>query len=348
MGEFKLSPGIPVHESYLFNTVFPHRYELTKVLGQGETEIFLKYALDEIRLGKCQEETEAYLRSLSRECPAMDEEKAPLHIYFKRLPVDVHNAEILASLDGLQMTYKSIDTGNAKLLDKTINPILSLKPGCRVILLYNINGRLKNGYRGQLVGVQPSNDGNHRLLVDFPDAGVVSLERKTWYKYDKNGNVIGSRTQYPLSLCYAITVHKAQGLTIDKCVVVHCSQEFISGQTYVALSRVKHEANLQIIGFQKRFLLPPQPSLSDIMNSAPTNMMPGFECCKKREIDQRLVEIDDPCEQLPDLQTATGESVDDPKADFESNTADGIEITLENVLLCMMDHNDALSQMPTN
>ena len=55
-----------------------------------------------------------------------------------------------------------------------------------------------------------------------------------------------------------------------------------------------------------------------------------------------------PCEQLPDLQKATGESVEDPKADFESNTADGVEITLENVPLCMMDHNDALSQMPTN
>ena len=287
-----IDPGIPVHESYLFNTVFPHRYELTEVLRQGETEILLKHALDKIRMGKCQDETEAYLTSLSRECPAMDEDEAPLHIYFKRLPVDVHNAEILASLNGLQITYKSIDTGNAKLLDNTIYPILSLKPGCRVILLYNINAKLKNGYRGQFVGLQPSNDGNDRLLVDFPGAGVVSLERKTWYKYDKNGNVIGSRTQYPISLCYAITVHKAQGLTIDKCVVVHCSQEFISGQTYVALSRVKHEANLQIIGFQKRFLLPPQPSLSNIMNSPSTNMMPEFECCKKHEIDESLVEMD--------------------------------------------------------
>ena len=42
------------------------------------------------------------------------------------------------------------------------------------------------------------------------------------------------------------------------------------------------------------------------------------------------------------------ESVEDPKDDFESNKADGVEISLENVLLCMMDHNEALTQLPTD
>ena len=115
-----IDPGIPVHESYLFNTVFPHRYEPTEVLRQGETQILLKDALDEIRMGKRQDETEAYLTLLSCECPAMDKDK-------------------------------SIYTGNTKLLDNTIYQIISLKPGCRVILVYNINAKLNNGYHGQLV-----------------------------------------------------------------------------------------------------------------------------------------------------------------------------------------------------
>lgn len=47
-------------------------------------------------------------------------------------------------------------------------------------------------------------------------------------------------------------------------VVVHCSQEFVSGQTYVALSRVRTEACLQVIGFQNKFILPVPAALSSL------------------------------------------------------------------------------------
>ena len=77
-------------------------------------------------------------------------------------------------------------------------------------------------------------------------------------------------------------------------------------------------------------------------------MMPEFECCKKHKIDQSLVEMDGPCELIPDLEKAMAESVEGPKEDFESKNANGVEISLENVLLCMIDHNEALSQMPTD
>ena len=208
-------------------------------------------------MGKCNDETEAYLMSLSCKCATTDNNEPPSHIYFKCLPVEVHNAEVLASLDGLQMMFESLNMGNAKLLDKTIDAVISLKPGCRVMLLFNINAQLKNGYCGKFVGVQTANNGNDLLLVDFPRVGIVPVDRKTWYKYDENGKILGSRTQYPLSLCYVKTIRKAQSLTIYKTVIVHCSQEFIPGQTYIALSRVRREATLQVIGFRKRFLLPP-------------------------------------------------------------------------------------------
>ncbi|CAB4005421.1 ATP-dependent DNA helicase PIF1 [Paramuricea clavata] len=342
-----LDAGIPIYESNLFNKVFPHRYELTEVLRQGETEIRLKHALDEIRMGKCEDETEDYLMSLSRECAETDKNEPPLHIYFKRLPVHVHNAEILASLDGSQMIFESLDMGNAKLLDKTIDAELALKPGCRVMLLFNINAQLKNGYCGQFVGVQTEDDGNDRLLIDFPRVGVVPLDRKTWYRYDSNGKVLGSRTQYPLSLCYAITVHKSQSLTIDRTVVVHCSQEFIPGQTYVALPRVKREATLQVIGFRKRFLLPSPPSLSDIITCPSENVKPAFECCKNLAIDQTCCEMDDTSEFFREDETIVETVCQDPTEHFESNITDGNEVSLEDVLLCVMDHNQKLSSPPT-
>jgi hypothetical protein len=53
-----------------------------------------------------------------------------------------HNAEILSSLNGSQVNFKCINTGNAKLLNKTIDAVVSLKPGCRVMLLFIVNAKL--------------------------------------------------------------------------------------------------------------------------------------------------------------------------------------------------------------
>ena len=51
---------------------------------------------------------------------------------------------------------------------------------------------------------------------------------------------IGSFTQYPLRLAWAVTIHKAQGKTFTKVIVDLGSGAFAHGQTYVALSRCTH------------------------------------------------------------------------------------------------------------
>ena len=138
-------------------------------------------------------------------------------------------------LPGQVIKFNSIDSGCKELLKDTVDEVLLLKPGCRVMLLYNVNNHLKNGTFGTFI-----NTCNYEnIKVEFSN-GVISLERKTWYKYDNAGHVQASCTQYPLSLAYATTVHKAQSTTLNS-VVVHCSQEFDSGQTYVAMSRVRSE-----------------------------------------------------------------------------------------------------------
>jgi ATP-dependent DNA helicase PIF1 len=61
--------GKLIYSSELFNRAFPHRFELTTIMRQGQDEETLKNALDEIRMGDCTiDETEKYLQSLSREC----------------------------------------------------------------------------------------------------------------------------------------------------------------------------------------------------------------------------------------------------------------------------------------
>ena len=340
-----LDAGIPIYESQLFNDVFPHRFELTRILRQQETEHRLIAALDQLRLGKCDDETEKYLRLLSRKTDSCHD-ISPVHIFFKRLPVDVHNLSVLAAIPGPKLSFESIDCGDARSLNNTVPAVLCLKPGCKVMLSYNINDQLKNGVCGQFVGQNDVEDG---LLVRFPKVGMVTLRRRTWFKYDSTGKTQCSRSQFPLVLCYAITAHKSQSLTMDN-IVVHCSQEFTPGQTYVAISRVKSEESIQILGFHRRYLLPPPPALTSVVTCQSGDPISTFDCCKGKKLDVSLKKIheerqcpsdneDDSyhCDELVDYEAKA-------KQHFESN--DGVSVNLEDVLFCMSDFSHALSRPP--
>ena len=120
---------------------------------------------------------------------------------------------------------------------------------------------------------------------------MISIPRKTWYRYNRNGQVQASRTQYPLSLSYAITVHKAKSTTLES-AVVHCSQEFDAGQTYVALSRVRSEKNLQVTCFQRRFLLKQPTYIEKFQNAQHGYPVSSFTCCRNEAVDSASCELD--------------------------------------------------------
>ena len=91
-----LDKGNPVFHSKLFNKAFPHRIELSEVKRQHHSEIRLKNALDRLRSGDCDESTEAHFKTLDRElkCDGHNEGDV-VHLYFKKLPVEVHNLNVL-------------------------------------------------------------------------------------------------------------------------------------------------------------------------------------------------------------------------------------------------------------
>lgn len=62
----------------------------------------------------------------------------------------------------------------------------------------------------------------------------------------KEGGIDCSRIQFPITLAYALTIHKAQGLTLDKVIVEIGDRELAPGLTYVALSRVRRAEDLLI------------------------------------------------------------------------------------------------------
>ena len=166
------------------------------------------------------------------------------------MPAEIHNFNVLLGISGRMFSLHAQDQGNVTTLDFTVGKTIHLKEGCSLLLLYNISEDLRNGTTGKLVKVEEDS-----LTVAFPKVGHKKIARKTWYVHDRNGNVLGSRTQFPVVPSYAVTVHKSQGMTLNS-VMVHCTCEFVPGQTYVALSRIKKDDGLQVIGFRKSFLMP--------------------------------------------------------------------------------------------
>ena len=348
-----LDRGYPIFYSKLFNKAFSHRVELKEVQRQGESEFRLKKALDQVRTGECTEDTEAYFNTLDRECKSSDGSADVVHIYFKKLPVEIHNIDVLSSLPGDLIVLESADTGSGKYLEFSVSSVLTLKAGCNVMLLYNIGNELRNGYRGKFIGLEDAKNGeDQRVIVNFPKVGIVSLERKTWFKYDTNGVVKGSRTQFPLTPCYAITAHKVQSLTLNA-AVVHCAQEFVSGQTYVALSRVKEEAALQVIGFQRKLLLPIPTGLLSIADNH-CDPDPTLNCCRNITLDESFFQIDDDdsddewdrnSEKLV-RDTYTTDDEYPAQKFFETNN--GIPVSLEDVFLCLCVLQSRLSILLQN
>ena len=89
----------------------------------------------------------------------------------------------------------------------------------------------------QFMGV----DGTSRTILCQPEE---------WKVEQPNGEIIAKRTQLPLILAWALSIHKAQGQTLER-VAVNLTKIFEKGQAYVALSRATTQAGLQVIGFNK-------------------------------------------------------------------------------------------------
>jgi len=121
---------------------------------------------------------------------------------------------------------------------------LTLKLGAQVMFIKNDVSGEKKYYNGK-IGVVSELSTDKIIVEDSEKGNLIEVERVDWqnlkYQYDEitdsvSQEEVGSFKHFPLKLAWAITIHKSQGLTLDK-VIIDAGRSFAPGQVYVALSR---------------------------------------------------------------------------------------------------------------
>lgn len=152
------------------------------------------------------------------------------------------NEKRLAEIDREEFCYEGMVEGDIK--DFIVPLRLKLKVGAQVIFCRNdVQHRYVNGTIAKVVELEKS-----VVKVKCEDGAEINVEPVTWESEERLYNpethhveakVVGSFTQYPLKLAWAISIHKAQGMTFDRMHLDLSRGTFAAGQAYVAISRMR-------------------------------------------------------------------------------------------------------------
>lgn len=159
---------------------------------------------------------------------------------------DTINEARLKALPGKSLCFNAQLQGDFPEYAYPTAGTLELKTGAQVMFVRNdmsAEKRYFNGKIGKITGISQD-----AIEVRCPgDSDKIAVEKTTWenieYAVDPetaeiSQKLIGTFTQYPLKLAWAITIHKSQGLTFDK-AIIDARAAFAHGQVYVALSRCR-------------------------------------------------------------------------------------------------------------
>ena len=249
-----IDDGKYAFESALWNATFPHQIILEERL-KAKDDQELVTLLKEISKGQCSEQSLKLIKSMKRPLNPSDFQLSYVpQVFALNEDVDFANMCKLDSLPGQEVIFEVYDRGEKRVLNKVLiaSEKLALKIGAKVMFIYNITTEIKNGVMGNVVAF------HNGPPVVLTSSATIVVDRVTWPVYDRHDltKVIGTRTQLPLKLAWAMTVHKAQGKTLDT-VEIHCGKEFAPGHLYIqAMSRVRSKDLMQIVGFNERKLIP--------------------------------------------------------------------------------------------
>jgi ATP-dependent DNA helicase PIF1 len=251
---FQLSPVLTAAEGENFDTYSnPYFFssdafqsqsfkilELKKIYRQlDEDFIFL---LNRIRNGTAGNDELDELNK--RHSPAIEAQDFVINLSTINSLADAVNQKKLNELSYPGITYKGkVERSfQERLFPASLQ--LTLKIGAQIMMVKNdLLGRWVNGSIGKIENIS-----ENEIMVRFANGAIHLVETVTWenktYQWDAGKHtitteILGTYTQYPIKLAWAITIHKSQGLTFDNVIIDMGKGAFAHGQLYVALSRCK-------------------------------------------------------------------------------------------------------------
>ena len=221
----------------------PSFFELVSSFRQQDDKEFYDL-LNNVRLGQNLEES---IKTINQTChnPEFDTESS-LIITSRKYRAEQINEEMLNLIDGPATAAKSKEQGELNENDLPAPRELRVKEDAKVMFIKNDpDGRWVNGTIGVVIDCS---DKNKKVIKVKVGKEVFKVKREEWnkvrYVYDEFNDemeeeIVSSFKQFPLKLGWAVTIHKAQGLTLESCSVDLGDGAFATGQAYVALSRCK-------------------------------------------------------------------------------------------------------------
>lgn len=281
----KVEKQLPVFKSKYWK---PYIIELTEIKRTENVE-FAK-AQQHLRKGKYTRFAHDILQSIAQQ--EYPDTYNPTVLCPTNQQADKINQEMLAQLDTKEQTYKArvISTLKPNQTEKAIQTMppelnLTLKEQSKVMFIAtNKEEGFYNGMRATIIELCTNS-----VLVKTDTGNEIEVKPFEFTKKKVEPDRLTgeptyitevSITQIPLRPAYALTIHKAQGMSISE-LRIDCSRIFESGQFYVAISRAIDPTLLQILNFDKKYARIPNPEIDKYLESAQIN--------KTTEITQDLV-----------------------------------------------------------
>jgi hypothetical protein len=222
----------------------PLYIELSKIFRQSDDRFI--NLLNNLRNNKITNEDIVFLNKYVQPNFDLKANKGYVILTTHNTKADTINTQSINNLEGKSIRYNALITGDFPDKIYPIEETLELKVGAQIMFIKNDLSFEKNYFNGKMGIVKSISE--EEILVHFPEENkTIEVEKYEWQniRYYVNENtkeieekVLGTFVHYPIKLAWAITVHKSQGLTFDK-AALDVSQVFVSGQAYVALSRLR-------------------------------------------------------------------------------------------------------------
>jgi hypothetical protein len=231
-------------DSYVVKEMEPAYIELDKIYRQADSHFI--NLLNKVRNNVLDEDAHELLKNIYNPKFEPTQNNGFITLTTHNSRADAINSESLQAINEPSFFYEATVEGEFSEKMYPIDYRLEFKEGAQVMFIKNDLDKAKRFFNGKIGSIKTIS--NTEIWVQCSDdEPLIKVEKYRWenitYELNSKKNlieedVIGTFTQYPLRLAWAITIHKSQGLTFDK-AIIDAGKAFAPGQVYVALSRCR-------------------------------------------------------------------------------------------------------------